>query len=123
VTEPAHGPEAEPQSFTKVSVGRQVLRRELNDRIRMRPNSGSDLEVFCECGRAGCRENTRIERELYETLRKVPVHFLVKRAHADPSDRVVDSAGDFLVVEKSGDEEFEVMKLDRGKQHLHSEAP
>jgi len=105
-------------SFQKVSVGRQVLRRELNDRIRVRNAGEREFEVFCECGRAGCRDGVVLERDVYETLRRVPTHFLVKRAHAGPAERVVDTVGDFLIVEKFGNSGLEAIKLERGKYHL-----
>ena len=109
-------------SFQKVSVGRQVLRRELNDRIRSRNVGEREFEVFCECGRAGCRDGVVIARDVYETLRRVPTHFLVKRVHAGPAERVIDAVGDFLIVEKFGSSGLEAIKLERGKHHLRSSA-
>jgi hypothetical protein len=112
---------AGPASFQKVSVGRQVLRRELNDRASGRHNGADEeFEVFCECGRAGCRDGVVITTSAYETLRRVPTHFLVKRSHAGPAERVVDSHEDFLIVEKFGRSGLEAIKLARGKRRLPS---
>ena len=113
-------PATVPASIQKVSVGRQVLRRELNDRIRARCVDESEFEVFCECGRAGCRDGAVVTRELYETLRRVPTHFLVKRSHAGPAERVVDTFDDFLVVEKFGPSGLEAIKLERGNRRAIS---
>jgi hypothetical protein len=114
---------AGPESFQKVSVGRQVLRRELNDRARARHNGADDeFEVFCECGRAGCRDGVLVTTGVYETLRRVPTHFLVKRSHAGPAERVVDTYGDFLIVEKFGRSGLEAIELERGKHRLSGTA-
>ena len=74
----------EPASSQKVSVGRQVLRRELNDRISAR-NGRHGLEVFCECGRAGCRDAVSARAGRYESLRRVPTHFLIGAATRSPA--------------------------------------
>jgi len=109
-----------PPSFQKVSVGRQVLRRELNDRIRSRNAGEREFEVFCECGRAGCRDGLVLTRDAYETLRRVPTHFLIKRSHAGPAERVIDALDDFLIVEKFGSSGLEAIQLERAKHHLRS---
>jgi hypothetical protein len=110
-----------PASAQKVSVGRQVLRRELNDRLWARHNgSEAELEVYCECGRAGCRDAARVTPVFYERLRRVPTHFLVKGDHAEVGERVVESHGDFVIVEKFGPGGLEAIQLERAKHHLPS---
>jgi hypothetical protein len=42
-----------------ISVGRQALRRSVNERIRI-ASVGPELDVFCECGRVRCAERVRI---------------------------------------------------------------
>ena len=112
---------AGPASFQKVSVGRQVLRRELNDRARARHDGADEeFEVFCECGRAGCRDGVIVTTGMYEALRRVPTHFLVKRSHAGSTERVVESHEDFLIVEKFGRSGLEAIQLERGKRRLRS---
>jgi hypothetical protein len=112
---------AGPASFQKVSVGRQVLRRELNDRAWARHGrSEPAFEAFCECGRAGCRESFRVTPAVYETLRRVPTHFLVKHSHAEAAERVVESYEDFLIVEKFGPGGLEAIQLERAEHHLPS---
>ena len=106
-------------SSQKVSVGRQALRRELNDRIRARNAGEREFEVFCECGQARCRDRFLIGRDAYEALRRMPTHFLVKRSHADPGERIVDELDGFLIVEKFGAGGLEAIQLERAK-HDHS---
>jgi hypothetical protein len=89
-----------PASFQKVSVGRQALRRELNDRASVRHALDSELEVFCECGRASCRDGLVVARDVYEKLRRVPTHFLIMRSHVGPSERIVGSHENVLIIEK-----------------------
>jgi hypothetical protein len=89
-----------PGSFQKVSVGRQALRRELNDRVCARRAEDAELEVLCECGRASCRDALVVPREVYEKLRRVPTRFLITHSHAGASGRVVDSHESFLIIEK-----------------------
>jgi hypothetical protein len=113
--------EAGPASSQKVSVGRQVLRRELNDRLWARRDaSEEELDAYCECGQAGCRDVVRVTPAVYETLRRVPTHFLVKRSHAEAAERVVESHEDFLIVEKFGPGGLEAIQLERAKHHLPS---
>ena len=94
-----------PEPSDRVSVGRQVLRRKLNDRIHANANeSTKELEVFCECGRATCRANTQdrllVAPQLYEQLRRIPTRFLIKHGHTAPVERIIDSYQDFLIVER-----------------------
>jgi hypothetical protein len=91
---------AGPASFQKVSVGRQALRRQLNDRVSARHPGASEFEAFCECGRASCRDVLVVTRDVYEKLRPVPAELLIKHSHVGPSDRVAESYGDVLIVEK-----------------------
>lgn len=105
----------EPDSLAKVSVGRQALRREVNERIATmneRWNS-AQFEAFCECGRARCAERMTVSAETYEELRRVPTHFLVKLGHSDWSDRVVGQYDEFVIVEKFGEGGIQAISLDR----------
>lgn len=85
----------------KVSVGRQALRREVNERIRAlhREHASAQYEVFCECGRVRCNDRVLVAAEVYDELRRVPSCSLVKPAHAARADRVVGTYDGFVVVE------------------------
>ena len=62
----------------------------------------SEFEVFCECGRGSCRDGIKegllVARDVYEKVRRLPTHFLIKHSHAEPAERVVDSHENFLIV-------------------------
>jgi hypothetical protein len=85
----------------KVSVGRQALRREVNERIRALQTeyASAQYEVFCECGRVRCNDRVVVAAEAYDELRRVPGRSLVKPAHAAQADRVVGTYDGFVVVE------------------------
>jgi hypothetical protein len=107
------------ESFQKVSVGRQVLRRKLNDRVSALTHD-AEFKILCECGRASCRDGLGVTRDVYEKLRRVPTHFLIKHSHAGPAERVVDSRDDFLIVEKFGAGGLQAIELDRAKHPVSS---
>jgi hypothetical protein len=60
-------------------------------------------EFVCECADIGCVERIELSLEQYEAVRDVPTHFIVKPGHelAD-EERIVESHGDYLIVEKVG---------------------
>ena len=113
-----------PPATDGVSVGRQVLRRALNDRLRSRQNGlAEEFVVFCECGRGSCRDAIRdgllVSVEVYEKARRVPTHFLIEHSHAAAADRVVESYDGFLIVEKLGLEGLAaILLVERAKHQL-----
>jgi hypothetical protein len=97
-----------------VSVGRQALRREVNQQIRERggPEPGP-LDIFCECGRPGCNQRVVVSVEAYDELRRVPTWFVVKRGHDGMADRIVVERDEFVILEKSGRSGVEAVALER----------
>jgi hypothetical protein len=61
-------------------------------------------EFVCECADIDCVERIELTIEQYEAVRDVPTHFIVKPGHelAD-EERIVQSYGDYLIVEKVGE--------------------
>ena len=65
-----------------VSVGRQALRREVNERAAGSTAAGAPtLSVLCECGLTSCAQRFAAARETYAAVRRFPTRFLVARAH------------------------------------------
>jgi len=89
-----------PASSQKVSVGRQVLTRERNDRISSLRAGETEFEVFCECGQARCRDRLVVTREVYEKLRRAQTTLLVDPSHVGPADRTLERHGRFSIVER-----------------------
>jgi hypothetical protein len=100
----------------RVSIGRQVLRREVNERIS---EAGARMiEAFCECGLGGCSDRLTVAREDYEDVRRIPTRFLVKHAHASAEDRVVGEHDGFVVVEKFGRSGLAAVRFDRRRRRV-----
>ena len=103
------------------SVGRQALRREVNERIReLDQDWGVDeLDVFCECGHRSCIARVVIGRSLYDHVRRTRTHFIVTTDHAPPSaERVVSQHGDVHIVEKHNVGGIEAIEVQRRKLRL-----
>ena len=101
-------------SSEKVSIGRQVIRREVNDRIRARYDGDQEeFEVFCECGRAICGHAAHVTADLYDKLRRLPTQFLISYSHRGQSERIVESHEDFAIVEKFGTAGLDAIRFDR----------
>jgi hypothetical protein len=83
---------------------RRSLLREVNERIR-EVNGGFVLlgdtpdwvDVFCECGAAGCLERVRVRSQLYEEIRTLEGHFLVASGH-EQDERVIAEDQSYRVV-------------------------
>jgi hypothetical protein len=100
----------------RVSIGRQALRREVNERIS--EAGARRLEAFCECGLAGCSDRLTVDREGYEEVRRFPTRFLVKQGHASEQDRLVAEHDGFVVVEKFGASGLAAVRFDRRRRRL-----
>ena len=90
----------------KLSLGRQLLRREVNERGRLAAAEGAaatELIVHCECGRPRCAERFAVSAATYEELRRFPTHFAVRTGHeAAKAERLVAEHDAFRIVEKHG---------------------
>jgi hypothetical protein len=78
-----------------VSLGRQRLRRQVNERIGARAEDGDDIEIFCECGRRSCSARIRVAAVDYAAVLARDGRVVVVAEH---SDRLVDSPLGYLVV-------------------------
>jgi hypothetical protein len=60
-------------------------------------------EFVCECADIDCVERIELSLQQYEAVRDVPTRFIVKPGHelAD-EERVIESHGEYLIVEKIG---------------------
>ncbi len=73
---------------------------------------GSDLLSFvCECGRLNCTRLLQLSRDEYEDIRKNPRRFAIVDGHEIlEAEAVVERHDRYLVVEKSGDPEAEIVE-------------
>jgi hypothetical protein len=85
----------------------EALFRDLNERMKEIAHSLTPgepmpvLEIFCECGQAGCVEKLVVPIEEYEAVRAHPERFLVARGHEFVEvENVVGQANGYSIVEK-----------------------
>ncbi|MGZ8783649.1 MAG: hypothetical protein ACXWZB_09145 [Gaiellaceae bacterium] len=78
----------------EVSVGRQALRRKVNDGMRQAIDWGDAgaAVIFSECGGRLCAERVTIPAAEYADVLATQGRFVVALAHADAS--AVESSGD-----------------------------
>jgi hypothetical protein len=85
----------------------ESLFREVNERIAeaaKRTLVLPDAEFLCECGRQDCLERIVVRLDEYEAIRAHPDRFLLVFGHEQPEvDRVIDTGGDYVIVEKVGE--------------------
>ena len=62
------------------------------------------IPFLCECDTEGCTTVVRLRLPDYDHVRAEPTRFLLAPGHAAPPDRIVEEHGDFLIVEKQGEE-------------------
>ncbi len=84
----------------------EALFREVNENIaRLGERHGATTQpVFlCECASSVCAEQLAVDPDTYRRVREDGRLFLVRPGHEDPQiERVVESHGDYLIVEKTG---------------------
>jgi hypothetical protein len=86
----------------------ESLFREVNERIEEAARRAALLDVeagfVCECAALSCTERLPITLVDYEQARSDPTWFVVLPGHEQPHvERIVQSLGDCLIVEKLGE--------------------
>ncbi len=108
----------------KASVGRQALRREVNERAAEmgRERGAPTFDVLCECGLPGCATKFEVDGAQYEQVRLFATHFLIAVGHESDEERVVAAHGGYLVVEKFGRSGLAAVRFDRRRRRGPVEA-
>ena len=83
----------------------EALYRQVNERVEdLNEAFGSitgEFAIVCECGSLHCMEQITVSREVYERTRENPIRFILRPGHeAQDVEGVVDSDGDYVIVEK-----------------------
>jgi hypothetical protein len=86
----------------------EALFREVNENIaRLEKRYGTTITepaFICECANDGCAEQLAVDLDVYQRVREQSRLFFVLPGHQDPQlERVVETHGDYLVVEKTGE--------------------
>jgi predicted ThiF/HesA family dinucleotide-utilizing enzyme len=85
--------------------------RKINEGMEAGQDPQGRLVFMCECGRLGCNQLIRMTRAEYEALRTDPRRFAVIEGHElREVEDVVDRGEGFIVVEKHGHPEAEVVE-------------
>jgi hypothetical protein len=109
--------------FAKRAARNEELFRDVNERIEegaAQHAVSASLPFHCECGRASCLETIEIPPDRYAAIVRERYHFVLIPGHEEPRiERVVETEGAFLVVEKVG-EAREQIDRDHPQQHHHS---
>jgi hypothetical protein len=92
------------------------LWRSVNERVEEVRSSPKSMFIsfICECPQASCSDEVAMTKEEYETVRRSPDRFVVKRDHVvQEFEHVVDSADDrYAVVQKVGEAGVLAAELD-----------
>jgi hypothetical protein len=105
--------------LAKVSLGRQLLRREVNERARTADLGAPELVLLCECGRPRCVDRFAVSAGTYDDVRRFPTHFVVRTGHEAPeAERLVAEHDDFRIVEKYGAPGLAAIRAQRRKLRL-----
>ena len=81
----------------------RAVNEQVNDVAASWYESGEPIEFRCECADATCVGSLGLTHEEYERVRTAAARFVLLSGHDDPAiERVVDSVGDAVVVEKIG---------------------
>jgi predicted ThiF/HesA family dinucleotide-utilizing enzyme len=85
--------------------------RKVNEGMEVGQDPGGLLTFICECGRLGCNRLLELTRAEYEAVRANPRRFAVLSGHEmEEVEKVVERHDRYLVVEKAGDPEAEVVE-------------
>ena len=85
--------------------------RKVNEGMEAGQDPDGMLAFFCECGRLGCNKLMELSRAEYEAVRANPRRFAVIDGHEiDEVEDVVERSERFIVVEKRGKPEAEVVE-------------
>jgi hypothetical protein len=94
----------------RVAMNESTFRR-VNEGMEAGQSADGLLAFMCECGRLGCNQMMELTRAEYEAVRSNPRTFAVLEGHELPEvEDVVGRTERYLVVEKSGDPEADVVE-------------
>ena len=94
----------------RIAVNEATFRK-VNEGMEVRQDPAGLLTFVCECGRMGCSRLIQLTREEYESLRANPRRFAVLHGHEIlEAESIVERHDRYLVVEKSGEPEVEIVE-------------
>ncbi len=98
------------QGRQRVAINEATFRR-VNEGMEIGQDPAGLLTFICECGRLKCDELVQLTRREYEDIRKNPRRFAILDGHEIlEAERIVERNDRYLVVEKAGDPEAEIVE-------------
>jgi hypothetical protein len=94
----------------RVAINEATFRK-VNEGMEVGQDPSGLLTFICECGRLRCDELVQLTRREYEDLRKNPRRFAILDGHEIlEAEKIVERNDRYLVVEKAGDPEAEIVE-------------
>jgi hypothetical protein len=85
--------------------------RKVNEGMEVGQDPSGLLTFVCECGRLRCNRLIQLTRTEYEGIRKNPRRFAIVDGHEIlEAEEIVERHDRYVVVEKSGDPEAEIVE-------------
>jgi hypothetical protein len=98
------------QGKQRVAMNEATFRK-VNEGMEVGQDPSGLLTFICECGRMGCNRLIELTRAEYEGVRANPRRFAILAGHEiEDVEKVVERHDRYLVVEKAGDVEAEVVE-------------
>jgi predicted ThiF/HesA family dinucleotide-utilizing enzyme len=99
-----------PEDKQRVAMNEATFRK-VNEGMEAGQDPSGLLSFVCECGRLGCNQLIQLTRAEYEGIRTDPRHFAIVDGHEIlEAEAIVERHDRYLVVEKSGDAEAEIVE-------------
>jgi predicted ThiF/HesA family dinucleotide-utilizing enzyme len=100
----------ERQDKQRIAVNEATFRK-VNEGMEVGQDPAGLLTFVCECGRMGCSKLIQLTRDEYETVRGNPRRFAILDGHEIlEAEAIVERHERYLVVEKGGDPEAEIVE-------------
>jgi predicted ThiF/HesA family dinucleotide-utilizing enzyme len=100
----------ERQEIQRVAMNEATFRK-VNEGMEVRQDPSGLLTFVCECGRLGCNKLLELTRAEYEAVRANPRRFAIIEGHEIlEAEKIVERHERYLVVEKAGDPEAEIVE-------------
>jgi predicted ThiF/HesA family dinucleotide-utilizing enzyme len=99
-----------PEDRQRVAMNEATFRK-VNEGMEVGRDPSGLLSFVCECGRLGCNQLVQLTRAEYESIRSNPRRFAIVDGHEIlEAEQIVERHDRYLVVEKSGDPEAEIVE-------------
>jgi predicted ThiF/HesA family dinucleotide-utilizing enzyme len=98
------------QDKQRVAMNEATFRK-VNEGMEVGQDPSGVMTFVCECGRLGCNELIQLTRAEYEDVRGHPRRFAILDGHEIlEAEEIVERHDRYIVVEKSGDPEAEIVE-------------